>query len=741
MIKVSTELDPIQVGGVNYRLKFKGPDVSEEARQKLTQVAARQLQAAFAQNPDLSPFDIARITKRAIFTKDDGKTPKNPAEWEEVRSILEEGTVKIAIPDAEKVNDPEDPIFKEDRARVTFRNIDKPHYLDGIDYPRTPRLPGESDADFHRRVTKRLAGPDYDPAKAKTRDTLIGIAMSDVERQNYEMTIELQEDMQNFFGGPRSFTSSEIVARNGLIPKSVASSFNRYVDAYNEVTLMRSIEAEDGSVDCLAGRVYNLKTAEDMVRFSFLSEMNLFRNPDSAAKAQGITEGPNGEYEFEFAVQSLLPMMHGGERRMFDKEVEGYRQLLEEYRDKPLLITDPENGTVYPVRIRPVPIAASQFNYMNTAEKILPEALSGELDAQEQTRAADEMLFQRAEAKLPSYNIVRQTQIKDTIFFLRSGTLNPWQELLARGYLCHLLDIPIIIHCKSCVDRTNVNAALVTAMKQWIRTGKEIPRKDGRYAVFMLNTVKFDQKTLEGSEEPSKTFYPFRELFAYNLHKGVKITEFSRGAKGYKFNRGPAQHPALQDLLPLRYLAKPANWKKRWIVTNLKAAGLIVGGVLAYFVPPIVFQILGTLGAIIALGLKGTYQKLRSWVKGIPNKDKSFSKLGKTLEKIWPQYKIAKNGKVLKAIGATIGAFIPAIVYATGYSIYKYCKVRPKWWVAKAIVYGLGTPITAPLKLLANARNPFAIRQIKEKYTKAVTHSLLYGMKNVDLFDLESSDS
>ncbi len=741
MITVKTELDPIQIGGVNYRLKFKGPDISEEARQKLTQVAARQLQAAFAQNPDLSPIDIARITKRTIFTKDDRQMPRDPAQWSEVRSILDEGTVKTEIPDPEKVNDPEDPIFKEDRARVTFRNIDEPHYLDGIDYARTPQLANESEADFLRRVTKKLAGPDYDPAKAKTRDTLIGIAMSNVERQNYQMNIELQDDMQNFFGGQQSFTSSEIVARNGLIPNSVASSFNRYVDAYNEVTLMRSIEAEDGSVDCLAGRVYNLKTAEDMVRFSFLSQMNLFRNPESAAKSQGITRGANGEYEFEFAVQSLLPMMHGGERRMFDKEVEGYRQLEEEYRDKPILITDPENGTVYRVRVRPVPIAASQFNYMNTAEKILPEALSGELDAREQTRAADEMLFQRAEAKLPSYNIVRQTQIKDTIFFLRSGTLKPWQELLARAYLCHLLDIPIIIHCKSCVDRTNVEAALVTAMKQWIRTGKEIPRKNGRYAVFQLNTIKFEPKIPEGSEKSTIAYYPFRELFAYNLHKGVKITEFSRGKKGYKFNRGPAQHPALQDLLPLRYLVKQANWKKRWIVTNLKAAGLFVGGILAYFVPPIVFQILGALGAIFKLGLKGTYHKARSWVKGIPNKDKSFSKLNKTLEKILPQYKMAKNGKVLKAIGATIAACIPGIVYATGYSIYKYCKVRPKWWGVKAIVYGLGTPISAPLKLLVNAREPFSIRQIKERYTKVVSHSLLYGMKDFDLFDLENSDS
>jgi len=750
MASVKTPLDPIEIGGIRYQLQYKGPDVTEEGRQKLTQIAARQLQAVYAKNPDLSPLDISRITQRNVSYKSGIIKPKDPAEWAEVRTVLQEESVEIEIPDGNDINDPDDQILKEHRGRVTFNTVEEPHYLDGIQYDRIPMLEGENRADYIRRVTRNLAGSEYDPAKAKTRDSLVGVAMSSVKQKNYQMHIELLDHMRNFFGR-EYFTSSEILAHNGLTPGSCASSFNRYAGVLNQVTLMRSIEADDLSVDCLAGRVYNLESAEDMTRFAFLSQMNLYRHKDTApalaAKAQGIRLLANGEFEFEFAVQSLLPMIPGGERNMFLQEAEGYRLLEEKYRNQPLLIQDPQDpAKVYRVYIRPIPIAAEQFNYMNTLEKILPDALSGKLDAQEQTRHADEMLFQRTAEKLPSYNIVRQTQINDTIYFLKSGELKPWQEALARAYLCHLLDIPIIFHCKSSVDRTNAIVAPVTAMKQWIRSGKEIPKRGLRYAIFDLAKVKYDvideagKRKLNPKTNRPYVFYPFKELVAYNMHKGLKITKSSRGKYGYKYNRGAAQHPGLQDLLPSRYLVKRSRLD-RWVMTNLKAAGLIVAGMAAYLIPPIVFQILATIGLLVTLGLKSVYHKARSWIKGIPNKDKSGRKLAKKLEKIWPQYKLWTKGKKLKAVETTIGLFCPALILATGYSISKYCTVRPKWWGAKALVYGLGTPLWAPLKLIANARKPFVIRQIKERYTKVAAHSLLHGQADFDLFDLENSDS
>ncbi len=223
---------------------------------------------------------------------------------------------------------------------------------------------------------------------------------------------------------------------------------------------------------------------------------------------------------------------------------------------------------------------------------MLPQVLSGEHDARVEADKADKALFELAQEKMDALpnGSEEKKWIADTVYFLKNKEqLKPWQEIMARAFLMHLVNIPLVVHCKSCVDRTNVVNAMVTAMKQWLRSGQEIPEIEGRAAIFEM----VNRSITAASGE---IVYPFKELFAFNMHKGLKISELARGHKGYRYHRGFQQHPVLVDLLPARYLRKnPApGFFKRWVVP-----------IAAAILPPLVLQVLATVGlAIKGAGLK-----------------------------------------------------------------------------------------------------------------------------------------
>ena len=47
-------------------------------------------------------------------------------------------------------------------------------------------------------------------------------------------------------------------------------------------------------------------------------------------------------------------------------------------------------------------------------------------------------------------------------------------ELFCRALLLHLLDLPVVYHCKSSIDRTSIFVALHVALKQWCALGLPI---------------------------------------------------------------------------------------------------------------------------------------------------------------------------------------------------------------------------------------------------------------------------
>ncbi len=287
--------------------------------------------------------------------------------WNEANAILAKGRVPIAMPDVHAVDIPEPPIHHAEKGRAVFENVEEPHYLDGIKYRHKGRGQNESETNFIRRCTQSYvekAGDRFDPKKSKVKDSIVGVALSLPKRSNYKMTILPEGELANFFG-VEPFTSTEVLAKNGILPGAVSASANIYSD---RVTLLRSIESEDGSVDSVAGRVQDLKTAKELAEFAFLSQMNLYQNPDKHDLAQGIVK-KGDEYEFRFGAQSLLPMcfkgFFGGEEiKMVYKEIEAYKELEQLTRIGPL--------TIQILRIRPNHIKSVSALFLSQLPNSMP---------------------------------------------------------------------------------------------------------------------------------------------------------------------------------------------------------------------------------------------------------------------------------------------------------------------------------------------------------------------------------
>lgn len=547
--------------GQFFKLKLQWhSDISLEARQKLFTNAASYLKEVLRKESHLKAGQITKLTPDGVFDAQQKRLPTNKTDrktaafWKKTEAILQKSKVQIPFPNIHKVDLPEDPIHAEDKASAQFENVEGPHYLDGIAYPRKNPLLSESQENYLRRATQEYVeakGKKYDPKRKSVKESLVGVALSQPKRSHYQLRVQLKGILSKFFGGDKTYSSTEVLAKNGMTLGSISASANIHSDRVN---LLRCLESEDGSVDSLAGRVFDLSSAKELGEFAFLSQMNLYRDPLKAHLAQGIEK--RGEvYEFRFAIQSLLPMIFrgrfGGEEiRMVQEEIEAYKKLEDLTRKNPLLVRDPADPQkIYPVHFLPLPVAAVQLNSMTRVEKLLPQSISGEYDSRAQSDLADAVLLKTAQEKIESLpDGYEKKLLSDTADFLKQREkLKSWQEIMVRAFLCHLLKVPFVVHCKSCVDRTNVVNALVSGMKQWIRLGKDIPRMDGKYAIF-----KLPEETIVS--DSNETVHPFKELFALNLHKGLKITELARGEKGYRYFRNFRQYPAPVELLPNRYI-------------------------------------------------------------------------------------------------------------------------------------------------------------------------------------------
>jgi len=502
-------------------------------------------------------------------------------------------------------------------ATAAYDFVDAPHILDhAAIVPKRPHAGGMSLPGLCHAEEGHLSA---NGAKKVSRETRLGIHSGTLPRGNYRATIALNKPMHKFFGRD-GFQVTDVFVKNSplnghnykdaegkltRVHSAVTSSFNRLADT---ITLLRKVEAGDGTSHYYAGRVdrkgpTSTAKAEEAAKMIFLSELETGR--------KGLTEtGPN-RYTLQLAVQSVLgssrlPSLSVEQDALLD-EIKAYEELAEKTKKEPLQITHPETGKTFSVQVLSVPVAQTQFNWVNQLSLLNDSWISGELVAKELSGKADAALFAKVEqaiAHSPSEETSEtaslltptlsddQKRLKDTAALLKKGELKPWEEVLVRAYLCHLLNLPLMLHCKSSVDRTNLAGAMISSMEQWIQSGREIPQDtDGNYNILKIVGERV-------VETDGSIVYPFKELYACNLRKGLIESELSRGQRGLKFNRGWSQSLALQDLVPSRYL-KPYNAKDLLVRLTIRIASFILG-LLA-----IIFTLGGILKAIRMKSLKG----------------------------------------------------------------------------------------------------------------------------------------
>jgi hypothetical protein len=426
--------------------------------------------------------------------------------------------------DPTRADTPEKPLIVPGQATVTFSFVEKNHPLDEIPFPRRFR-PGLSPAQTVEEELATLLEQQHTPVKPgskKTRDSRLGILMETQRRRNYRMDIQLSGDLQQFFG-INSFQSTEVFAKNSpLVQGGITASFNRFADS---VTLLRKIENETGASDLYTGRADTLAKARELAGFMFLGELH---SPPELQKGISYNQ-ETGEYEFRFGIASLLTLV-GDEKKKIKNEIQAFRHL-----SGTVLEVKSPDGRVHKVRMCPLPLLAINFNYINRLEHLTLDRATGKHWGEQLNR----VLFDELATLISKAPEEVRAKAEKALFHLRDETLKPWQRLMNYAYLCHLLKIPIDVHCKSSVDRTNIAAAMITAMQVFLRSKQPVP--DSIHDIVTMRANEYS---------------PFKELFAYALTKGLKIPELARFDRGFKFERGIAQHPALCDLLPDRYLKK-----------------------------------------------------------------------------------------------------------------------------------------------------------------------------------------
>ncbi len=533
----------------------------------------------FEENPTLSPTELIRANERGVFLKDGRiishpdlfmlkKTPaastakKAALVWGSLPAVSEKQTeIKTNNPTIAK---PEASHELKGVAKADFAFLEPTHLLNKI--PPAPRWNSEATAHLSKEGLSRLEA-NYllskngdKPESNSAKETRLGTRLGVEKREDYRMSTTLMGKMSEFFK-TTSIRSDDILAKNsplngcktqdGVISGAISSSYNRHADT---ITMLRKIEAEDGSSTCYAGRVDTLPKAKEMARFLFLGEIERFE--DFSGLSKGIQLREDGNYELTFAVQSLLNMhvFDSQQKNMFEKQLEAYNRLAKESKKTPLEITHPETGKTYKVVVNPLAIAANQFNWSN----YLPNFL-GESTAQAYSIEADKALQKLAEAKIKQLragdNQKKINQIEDTLDALLNNKLKKsWEKILARAYLVTILDLPEVIHCKSSVDRTGGAAIpMVFALKEWLKTGRPLPLVNGRYSTSAIADHSI-------TDDTGEKIYPFKELVALKMIHELKMSEFARGDKGYKIREGGILHPALKDLLPERYLDISSFW-------------------------------------------------------------------------------------------------------------------------------------------------------------------------------------
>lgn len=342
----------------------------------------------------------------------------------------------------------------------------------------------------------------------------------------------------------RPYVSLYRMVHNGLVPGAITSSFNRVSDKLSMARQMTTEGATERPI-CYAGRPDSLEKCIELAGLVFQGQLRC---------GQEIPQ-ENGVYQLQFAINSSLTTIPGSsEYKLTKKEYD----ILKQFNGQTISLKDP-SGTLRHVKCKVI-FFAKQFNFCTSLEKTLGASTSGK-KVSDVLSANGEEIRQFLGAERAS-----RPEISQLLHILTSYVLSTEEELFCRILLFKRAGIPLVVHCKSCVDRTSLAVAMAYALDQWETSGQLLPA--------------LPYKILQNEQ--------YKELFFAHLSTGAMMPFYSRAGKdfndgfGFKWQIKWAGKPLCCTQNPSMLAMMPERLKKL-AFTSLFQMAILPGGALLGF--------------------------------------------------------------------------------------------------------------------------------------------------------------
>jgi len=336
------------------------------------------------------------------------------------------------------------------------------------------------------------------------------------------------------------------------IKKAISSSLDRTSE---HCTLARSMEIAEKDRHghwkykplCYAARPDTPEKLQEVVSMVFTSTKR-----DAAPS--------NAVYQPRIAIFSLIGTADIGDAE--SDLIKAEKDMLDQQARNPPMQIDDENNLQYQVKPE-FALFCRQFNFMSTVEKVLPGSVSGQKRAEEFSQGSLATLerWVNEERALKPFSRRNEKILQSAFKQLKEGGLTTEEDLFLRILICQKARIPYLLHCRSCVDRTSIAAAMSYAAK------------------ICENYIKDPENPLSLLDDER-----FKEAFAAHIAVALETTRYSRNQYGFKWHTGPFPlatfHPALPRLLPERYLTDFQLFNKELSIPGRVIA--IYGGILLF---------------------------------------------------------------------------------------------------------------------------------------------------------------
>lgn len=292
----------------------------------------------------------------------------------------------------------------------------------------------------------------------------------------------------------------------------------------SKANLARAVLKESGESVVYTGKIDTEEKAKDSLKQIIKTEYALLKKD---AKKSKLKE-KNGEFELPFLTNALLSASwvnylrnkNANESEMLKKE----QAVLENLNDTYLTV-NVDNQEIQ-VKLKPFFVNTGLNGFMD-----LPNCINGQKHSDELSEKGEASFIKFAEEEIEDLEKEEdKKRAKEALEALKNADKTPdlnlrsLQKLINRAFICNLLGIAMIAHCKSSIDRTTIAIGLISAVNQVMDSGNvKAFEKDG---------VCTPHAILNNSEYGNA----FKNQVVSNMIIGHYFVKMARGKPGFKWS-------------------------------------------------------------------------------------------------------------------------------------------------------------------------------------------------------------